>query len=175
MLIVLEGVDGSGKTTLANAIRDRFDGRVLHRSAPIVHPLVEYTADLAEYQPGSGEVLILDRWHLSEWVYGPQYRGQTPLTWVQFQAIDEFLVSKGAILVYCSGSVSNVVTRLLDRGDPLGDDPASLGRDQRRYEQVLAFSTLRPRLEHRSNFPLTIDEIVGTAIQREDEVCLTSS
>ena len=71
-LIVLEGCDGAGKTTLAAALAARHGHAIVHatRSPEGTDLFAKYHAILA--RPGP---LVLDRSFVSELVYGPLDRG----------------------------------------------------------------------------------------------------
>lgn len=75
-IYILEGIDGSGKTTLANAIAAKTKGHILHSSFNKKWDIEEYHTDiiesaliLAQYQP-----VIIDRWAPSEFVYSTVFR-----------------------------------------------------------------------------------------------------
>lgn len=78
-VIVLEGPDGTGKTTLGHALADYMGGHYMHltyrfpKAMNLYHiAALEMVLEKAEEQP-----VILDRWWLSELVYAYVYRGQT--------------------------------------------------------------------------------------------------
>lgn len=125
MLITLEGCDGVGKSTLAEALADlaRAHGlhvRMLHRGKPVHDdPFDEYEQGLLDYQPANHELVICDRWHWGETIYGPKYRGKSMLTRAGLRHIDLFLRARGAVQVLLDMPESVVATRLLERGDPL--------------------------------------------------------
>jgi thymidylate kinase len=123
LLVICEGTDGSGKTTLANTLAIMTRGKYLHAGPPKRHPLVEYTEPLSSYAPGTGQDLICDRWHVGELVYGPLYRGRSGLTHNQFRAVEDLLREKGALLVLCDEPIGVLVERLTARGEqPNADD-----------------------------------------------------
>lgn len=111
-IVVIEGPDGVGKTTLARAYADLTGARYLHASAPTAHPLVEYVAPLRDDVD-----YVLDRWHLGELVYGPIVRGKSGLTHQQSHAIEQMMIERGAVLVHCNGPYDKIVARLRGRGD----------------------------------------------------------
>lgn len=97
MLIILEGPDGAGKSTLAQELAAHL-GRttsdkveVWHRGAPTHHPLEEYLLPLLSYRPGTGHHLILDRWHWGEAVYPKILNRPTQLGDAAWWSIEAYL------------------------------------------------------------------------------------
>lgn len=116
MLIILEGVDGAGKTTLANELVRRVrDADYVHRSQPQGDILTEYE-DTLTYVPG-GRSVVADRWHWGELVYGPVYRGGSALTPAQFTHVELFLRSRGVVVVLVDPGLDTVKERLATRGE----------------------------------------------------------
>ena len=77
MIYILDGPDGVGKSTLANAIYEETKGHILHCTWKKEFVMKEYFADvlavakrLNKYQD-----VIIDRWAPSEQVYGDVFRG----------------------------------------------------------------------------------------------------
>src|SRR5690348_14510865 len=104
MLIILEGPDGAGKTTLANEIIRFFTGLSLHRHEPIEllhkgpcisHPLDEYELPLINYRPGAKHI-VCDRWHLGEAIYPAILKRNTKWDVAIDRHIELFLRSRGA-------------------------------------------------------------------------------
>ena len=65
MIVIIEGCDGTGKTTLAKKIAKKFKLKYLHESAP-PKPGYEYYAEKALTLPNN---CVVDRFHLGECVY----------------------------------------------------------------------------------------------------------
>lgn len=121
MLIIAEGIDGSGKTTLitelSEAITDEHRSEtVLHSSQLERHPMEEYVYRLANYDPATDHTLA-DRWHIGELIYGPLYRGESQLTPGMAKYVDLFLESRGALKLYMGTSFAVVESRLKLRGE----------------------------------------------------------
>jgi hypothetical protein len=127
VLIIVEGTDGAGKSTLVSKIAADLicdpgpDVEILHRGPPKNHPLIEYETPLFDYRPGSGRHIICDRWHVGEWVY-PKVMGRSTQadepTWVH---IELFLRSRGALTIYLPTSLGEMERRIRDRGDDYVD------------------------------------------------------
>lgn len=121
MLIIFEGVDGAGKTTMAEYITERLrehkPTELLHRGPIEFDPLVEYELALDDYRPGFGKHIVCDRWHWGEDVYGPMYRGKTELNRASRLHIEMFLQARGACMVLATQSRTEIHRRLDDRGE----------------------------------------------------------
>lgn len=111
MLIIIEGPDGAGKSTLAaeltQSITRHMAGESVeyrHTGVPSGHPLDEYLRPLTSYRPGSQRHVIIDRWHLGESVYPAIRNRATQLTWEVNWAIEAYLRRLGALLVLCHQS-----------------------------------------------------------------------
>lgn len=127
MLILIEGVDLAGKSTLAKRLYDVVTERepealvrTLHRGKPMASPLDDYELDIEEYIPGSGTHIICDRWHLGEGVYGPLLRMDSLLNPPSRWHIEAFLRSRGALLVMAETPDDDELRRRYDaRGEDL--------------------------------------------------------
>lgn len=128
MLIVIEGPDGSGKTTIGRRAFDLLseDGstEIRHFGAPRKDPLIEYAEAFDGYTPGAGRHLIVDRLHWGELVYGPIFRGETKLGHAGLMAINDLIARLGGVIVNPYASVEVLQDRVCGR----------LGRQLSRYE-----------------------------------------
>lgn len=76
-IIILEGADGTGKSTLAREIQDQTKGSILHATYRADLNMFEYhtTLMMAAFALASmGETVVLDRWAPSERVYSNVFR-----------------------------------------------------------------------------------------------------
>ena len=141
MLCVIEGADGTGKTTLVNRLKrlSPVPVTVLHKGPPDPerHILEEYGKDLDWYRPTLDRLLVLDRWHLGEMIYGPLLRGVSKLDPPMRLWIDMYLASRGAILVNTIQSPPVVRDRIAKRGDGL-IKPEMVEEILARYEEIVS-------------------------------------
>jgi len=131
VLIILEGVDLAGKTSIADRIGRHFvstySGRVIRLKAgqpdPNVSALDEYEIGLYPYREdilSKDTLVICDRWHVGELIYGPLLRGYSRLTLPDFERIEAFLTSLGAYrIIVQPPNMSTLIRRYNKRGDDL--------------------------------------------------------
>jgi hypothetical protein len=133
LLIIEEGSDGGGKTALANTVRDAWlaagnspgSVQITHKGPPDdPHscPFLEYEVALDREPLNSfalslDKLLILDRWHIGDKIYGPRYRGYARYTPAGMLHTELALSSLGAVKVLCSPPLETVQKRVADRGD----------------------------------------------------------
>lgn len=140
--IIIEGPDGAGKSTLAAALGDLWindygkrpsTAHLLHRGPSQLSSLDDYQLPLQEYDLYS-DLVVCDRWHLGEEVYGPRLRGGSKTTEAEFRHLELYLRARGAVQVILDTSPEELKRRLIKRGDEDAkltiDDLADL---QRRY------------------------------------------
>ncbi len=87
MIVIIEGPDGAGKSTLAHALAKQHGFMYRHEGPPPtgVDPLQHYLDTLHHLQ---GTHMVLDRFALGERVYGPVLRGKDglgPAGWIIFR------------------------------------------------------------------------------------------
>lgn len=116
-VIILEGIDGSGKSTLAEALlkASPLKTTIVHRGPlegtvedELIYPLQKIADD---------ELLITDRWHVGEMIYGPIYRGKSEVAGEYNDIIEDMLWNMNAVKVVLSPSLSVVKRRLIERGE----------------------------------------------------------
>lgn len=123
MLIILEGPDGAGKTTLANQLQTVLENRsdcTIHRfhcGPPDSHPLDEYLRPLNLYRPGTGDHVIIDRWHWGESVYPRLLNRPTKLDTPARWAIEAYLRRLGAVMVLVDQFSADFIATYAQRGE----------------------------------------------------------
>lgn len=111
MLFILDGLDATGKTTLARDITAYIkklypSDRVIymHKKAPKPDTtwMREYGRPITEwYAPGTGRHLILDRFHLGELVWPHIFERPMLFDDESFDVVDTLIRRNGGIVVYC--------------------------------------------------------------------------
>lgn len=116
-LIIVEGCDGSGKTTYVNNLVEQLpDETIVKHCGPLRRPaLQEYLYPLTRRDPDAP--FVADRWHLGEMIYGPLYRGSSQLTMAQNAYIEMYLEAQGALRVIMDTPYDTVKRRLAIRGE----------------------------------------------------------
>ena len=113
-VVVLEGCDGTGKTTLANTLAARYDYAIVHsgRTPDGVDLVARYRSILAI--PGK---IALDRSFISELVYGPLQYGRSRLTASDAAELAFLVAARRGVLVHLTGFPETIATRLRARDE----------------------------------------------------------
>lgn len=155
MLIILEGPDCAGKTTLARHIAHTIqhqlheDVNVFSAGPPKDHPLTEYETPLLDYRPGTKHHIVCDRWHVGEAVY-PGVLGRTT-QWDRAVSrhIEAFLAARGAVIVFLNPPVSVMTEWINERGDDL-INAGQLEAIAKSYQRIMPSLThLVPNIHYR--------------------------
>jgi hypothetical protein len=163
LLIVLEGVDCTGKTTLAEELRRRTQGTVIHTGQPTSEPIVEYETPLRDYDPRRRETVILDRWHLGEHVWPTIFQRDTDLDLAVARHLELFMRSRGAAYVYCERDPEHLRRDLVKFDEPL--HPERLDEAMDLFEDAIAFGC---RAVSRWNYQLGPATLPLRFIERAD-------
>jgi hypothetical protein len=129
MIIIFEGPDGAGKSTaIQHLIEEHLaEGNLpetvqVWRAGPFPegsNPWSEYVLPLSVLYPSKDWLVLIDRWHLGELVYGPLLRGGSRLSLEQRAWIEGYLKTMGAVMIHLTASVEELTRRLGERGDDL--------------------------------------------------------
>ncbi|KKL55753.1 hypothetical protein LCGC14_2252300, partial [marine sediment metagenome] len=101
--VIVEGCDGSGKTTLIRALRDKFHW-------PVVHVVQPGNPDILQMMKLIGcAPVIFDRFHWSPVAYGAALREGPELTPFDLWALDGMLMNRGFVNVYCETDIDTML------------------------------------------------------------------
>lgn len=119
MLMILEGPDGAGKSTLVRSLRNVLGdiAYVMDAGPPTRHPLDEYELPLLKLP--DDRHIICDRWHLGEAVYPAVLRRATDWDVAVERHLYMFMRSRGAFVILMLSTHDELVARVELRGDDL--------------------------------------------------------
>ena len=158
--IVIEGPDGTGKTTLAAEIVRRTGANYLHCGPPDRPALDFYLGKLRSVKGPT----VVDRLHVGSYVYGLAFRNAPDMSDFENWLIEGFLYAHGAQLVYCDAP-RTVIDKNLARGP---DNP-----DASIYEAPAKRTLVRTLYERRlmsTELPLVRYDYTSYAGAFEDTV-----
>jgi thymidylate kinase len=146
-LIVLEGADGTGKSTLAKEIAEQSKGHVLHGSWHKDWQIDEYHDDM--YQAAEillqHQTVVMDRWAPSEEVYSEAFRGGAEYSSDEYMRLlmgDKAL--SNTVFIYCENdnAVENHIENMKVR-EELFDDMSPVVREYEKYLGKTAINWIR--------------------------------
>lgn len=112
MLIVLEGCDGVGKSTIARSLAKILNARIIHctTTTPNDYNFFKNIIDISKAQN-----IIADRFCYGQFVY--QTQAERHLTWEELTQLELDMAEAGAKVIYVKASVEEVCRRLNIRGE----------------------------------------------------------
>lgn len=112
MLIVLEGCDGVGKTTIANQLKSILDAEIVHCTRETTNDFDFFSGliDASKYRN-----IIADRFCYGQFVY--QKPNERALTKQDLEKLETHMLSVGAKVIHVTASVEEIKNRLKLRGD----------------------------------------------------------
>lgn len=144
-IIVLEGPDFSGKSTLAARIADIYHAigmkvsEIHNGSLPEVTNLTDYYLHQIT-APYNDDVRVIDRLHISEQIYGPYYRDTCRISNDGMRVIDQMLDRLDAIRIYVNEPDQVLLDRFRGtRGDALVLQESELLDLAAEYRLALAY------------------------------------
>lgn len=111
-MIILEGIDKTGKTTLANYLSKELGFPIIKFSEPKKgeDPYYEYCKFLANTDLNC----ILDRYYLSELVYGRIKRGKSEIDKVKQKILELALQKCNVMAVYCQNDMAFIKNKFTE-------------------------------------------------------------
>lgn len=144
MIIILEGPDGAGKSTLAkklvgscNAMYKAFDKPKTREEKRGMYDMYK------EFIVGipTGTNVVMDRsWH-SEQVYGPVMRDERNITYTHMKRLEELVVAlHGGIIIHCTDSLDLLWDRCQARGEDYITSKETLKKIVEGYNVLLHYA-----------------------------------
>lgn len=137
MIIILEGPDGGGKSTLAQKLQKQTGFTLLHRSQPKSEEDKARMMDEYMQVIKSGKNCIFDRCWYSEMVYGPVMRDASVIDYPQMYALEKQLANKGALIIHCTSDLNTLWKRCLYRGEDYVVDKGTYLKIYNAYNQLM--------------------------------------
>lgn len=136
MLIVLEGCDGVGKTTIARNLAKLLNARIIHCTAktPNNYKFFKSIIDASKY-----ENIIADRFCYGQFVY--QEAHERPLTHAELTQLELDMIEAGAKVIHVCAPVEEVERRLKCRQEKT---ELSVGEIMDRFIDVFERSLEQP-------------------------------
>lgn len=97
-IFILEGLDKTGKTTLAKKLCKKFSAKLIKCSQPGKFPFIEYVKIIEQLDLNKN--YVFDRFYLGERAYGPVYRKNDLKDEEQFY-LELLLLKHEPTLIYC--------------------------------------------------------------------------
>lgn len=114
MKIIIDGIDASGKSTLANKLLNtNIFKYILHLTK---NNIVDY--DSFDYYLGSKDDLIFDRFHLSEEIFPSIYKRTPKISFDEYEIINKKIIENNIIyIVFICSDLSIINQRLKERNE----------------------------------------------------------
>ena len=136
--IIVEGVDGSGKTTLIELLKNDYPLTVVRNRLEDKQKFSEWWPTVLALAPAPGKMWIHDRFFYSELVYGPVIRGGLNASQQLIYDVSEEL-RKDAFLIYCRPPYLTVF-------DNVENSEHMAGVQEKIYELTVAYDELMGKL-----------------------------
>lgn len=149
MIIIIEGPDGSGKTSLANRLSRQTGYKIIHRTQPKTEEDKAIMMDEYFRVIRSRENMIFDRCWYSEMVYGPVMRDASVISYSQMYDLERRLMETGAMIIYCTDAKQVLWARCQERGEDYIVDRTTFDSICDRYDTLFASPHFIPVVTYR--------------------------
>lgn len=108
MIIVLEGFDTTGKSSLAHYLAHELDFYYMHSMPSYSRQLqIELVEELKKIKNN----VVLDRFHLTDIVYGKVVCGHTRINNKQLEELEKYMLEREVIFMHCTANLDIVKER----------------------------------------------------------------
>lgn len=111
MVIVLEGFDTTGKSSLAHYLAYKLNLYYMH-SMPSYSK--ELYMELIETLDRIKEDVVIDRFHLTDMVYGKVVCEHTRINKIQCEKLEGYMLKRGIIFIHCTAKLEIVKERYMN-------------------------------------------------------------
>lgn len=116
MIIIIEGVDGCGKSVLSKKLCKTFNAKYRHISKPKTNnPFEEYVKTLSRLSVKKN--YVFDRCFHGERAYGPRFRGIDGLSDEKQLFLENMIMKHNPVLIYCWQSHNDIAAVYVNRGE----------------------------------------------------------
>jgi DNA polymerase III delta prime subunit len=160
-IVILEGPDGAGKTTLAHELATELKADIHHEGPPERSDLLQYYAHLVDEAFRLGKDLIFDRLHLGELVYGPILRSQDQLGGkVGLLLFSRLIRSYDVKVVYCLPPYNVCIDAWAEKHDIVVRDHRIFTRVYDKYATLISTNVLMDSVTWDYTQPSTYENIL---------------
>lgn len=182
-MLIIEGPDGVGKTTLAHAIVKRFND-MDEKPWPLIYQHFSRLPDgwdyFGDYLPFMRPNVVMDRFIMSELVYGTVTRGETMISPRQYRMLDGHLAVQASMTVVIS-ALPSAYERMIDSDMKARDQMFSRDinvRVNEAYCEIIGSGSYRrhsPQLDHtfmmNGSWPAEDPSLIGRIVAEYRERC----
>ena len=146
MIVVLEGPDLAGKSTLASKLESQHFGAVIVENGqpPTGVVLFDHYASQIVEASGHPNLTVFDRLHLGELIYGPRYRGSALIDDEQLLVLERLLDQSGALKVHVDAADADLLDRHAERGDDFVTSTSDLIQIAQSYRSLIGSRRVTP-------------------------------
>lgn len=148
MIIIIEGADGSGKTTLAEQISKQTGYPVVHRSSPKSEEEKAVMMQMYLQAIKEGRNVIFDRCWYSEMVYGVVMRDESVISYPQMYELERSLAKRGALIIYCTDKPETLWRRCTKRGEDYVTNSQTFMKICDEYDKLMSVPHLVPVVKY---------------------------
>lgn len=156
-MIICEGPDNSGKTTLANELAERFGLEYCKSRGPGTN--YDWWMQILTDSPEALSEVVLDRFYFSELVYGIIVRGRIKLDPQQREVVESLLTTAQPLVVRCK----LIRDEVLFNGRPQTFDWETTLKAEDYYDRILGHQSSFMVVPYRALVEGDLDQVLSAA------------